>query len=92
MVGETEPGNPTGHVLHKVTTPRLGDTDLPTEMNTERKPKWGDKETLPKLKGKSSDKDTNDMEASSLPATEFKTVVIRMLQGLGGKRMNSVRT
>ena len=78
----------TGHLLHKATLPRLGETaDLPNaQKQTQRGSQNG------KMKKNASDdrtreisrkkKNLNEMGASNLPDIEFKTMVIRMFKAL----------
>ena len=83
------PANPTGHLLHEATPPRLGEAAaLPlTQMQTQGGSQNEDTERGPNERtGQNPEKELKEMETSHLSEAEFKTLTIRMLDELGGRR------
>lgn len=93
MNKETVPLSLKGLLLFKVTLPRLGDVAFPP--NTQKQIHEGsqneEKNVSNKRTGQNSRKRTKGNGDSSLPDTQFKTLVIRLfLMNLGG--INELRT
>ena len=82
---EAVPLGPTEHLLYKATLPRLGDrAALP---NSQKQTKEGSqneetKEHVPNERTEDQKKELNKMEISNIPDSEFKTLVIRILNEL----------
>ena len=81
---EAVPLGPTGHLLYKTTLPRLGNiADLPNIINKHREAaKMMRQRNMSQMKeqNRTSEKELNKMDANKLPDTEFKAMVIKMLE------------
>ena len=82
---EKVPLSPTGHLLHKATIPRQGDiADLP---NTQKQIQRGSqneetKKHTPNVRTEESPRERTKLNGDNLPYSEFRTVVMRMLNKL----------
>ena len=83
VIWKSVPLRPTRHLHHKAIITNLG--VRADEPNTQKK--MGRQKNMPQMKEQeeSSEKELNEMEATKIPNSEFKTIVIRMLKKLRGK-------
>ena len=89
MIRETISLSPTGHTLHKATLPRLagraGLHNTEKQIQRDSQNEETKKHAPNKIIEKSSERELNKVESSTLPDTELKIIIIKVFKELRGR-------